>query len=85
MMSFTILSAVIVAFAGVHLSNAWGDYIEAEFFHVGMTARAIYTAPGDGRTTISTWKMPMEVWCSTWTIDLSGVETPVQGNLGRIF
>ena len=44
-MSFTILSALIVAFAGVHLSNAWGDYIEAEFFHVGMTARAIYTAP----------------------------------------
>ena len=51
-MSFTILSALIVAFAGVQLSDAWGDYIEAEFFQVGMTATAIYTAPGDGRTTI---------------------------------
>ena len=52
-MSFTIISTLLVALAGIHLSGATKDYIEAEFFHVGMTARAIYTAPGDGRTTIN--------------------------------
>ena len=53
MMPFTILSAIIATVAGVHLSDASDDYIETEFFEVGMTATAIYTAPGNGRTTIN--------------------------------
>ena len=53
MMSFTSLSALIVTIVGVHLSNACKDFTEVEFFQVGMTARGIYTAPGDGRTTIN--------------------------------
>ena len=53
MTSFTVLSAIIATLAGVHLSDASDDYIETEFFRVGMTATAIYTAPGNGRTTIN--------------------------------
>ena len=48
----TLFSVLLLTFAGIHVSDALCDYIETEFFHVGMTATAIYTAPGDGRTTI---------------------------------
>ena len=52
-MSFIIFSTLLVALAGIYSSHAAGDYIDAEFFKVGMTARAIYTAPGDQATTIN--------------------------------
>ena len=45
MMSFVILSALIVAFAGVQICHAEDDYIETEFFNVEMTVRASYPAP----------------------------------------
>jgi hypothetical protein len=52
-MSFITVLTLLVALAGMHLSDAAGDYIETEFFKVGMSAKAIYTAPGDQATTIN--------------------------------
>ena len=52
-MSFLFLSTLVVVLAGLHVSEARGDYIEVESFGVGQSATAVYTAPGDGRTTIN--------------------------------
>ena len=51
-MSFLFLSTLVVALAGLHISEARWDYAEVESFGVGQSATAVYTAPGDGRTTI---------------------------------
>ena len=51
-MSFLFLSTLVVVLAGLHVSEARRDYVEVELFGVGMSATAVYTAPGDGRTTI---------------------------------
>ena len=52
-MSFLILSTLVVVLAGLHVSEARDDYVEVESFGVGMSATAVYTAPGDGSTTIN--------------------------------
>ena len=46
-MSFLALSILAVAFAGLHFSEGNYEHIETEFFEVGMSAIAVYTAPGD--------------------------------------
>ena len=51
-MSFLFLSTLFVVLAGLHVSEASGDYVEVEFFGVGMSATAVYTAPGDGRSVV---------------------------------
>ena len=52
-MSFLFLSTLVVVFAELHVSEAHGDYVKVESFGVGQSATAVYTAPGDGRTTIN--------------------------------
>ena len=52
-MSFLFLSTLVVVLAGLHVSEATHDYAEVESFGVGQSATAVYTAPGDGRTTIN--------------------------------
>ena len=52
-MPLIIISTLIVALAGIHLSDATNDYIETEVFHVGMIAKAMYTAPSTERTYIN--------------------------------
>ena len=52
-MSFLVLSTLVVVLAGLQISEAHWDYAEVEFFGVGQSATAVYTAPGDGRTTIN--------------------------------
>ena len=52
-MSFLFLSTLFVVLAGLHVSKADDDYAEVEAFGVGQYATAVYTAPGDGRTTIN--------------------------------
>ena len=52
-MSFLFLSTLVVVLAGLHVTEAYDDYVEVESFGVGMSATAVYTAPGDGRTTIN--------------------------------
>ena len=52
-MSFLVLSTLVVVLAGLHISETSQDYAEVEFFGVGQSATAVYTAPGDGRTTIN--------------------------------
>ena len=51
-MSFLFLSTLVVVLAGLHVTEAHYDYVEVESFGVGQSATAVYTAPGDGRTTI---------------------------------
>ena len=52
-MSFLVLSTLVVVLAGLHVSEATNHYVEVESFGVGQSATAVYTAPGDGRTTIN--------------------------------
>ena len=52
-MSFLVLSTLVVVFAHLHASEARWDYAEVEYFEVGMSITAVYTAPGTKRTTIN--------------------------------
>ena len=52
-MQFLVLSTLVMVFAGLHVTEARWDYADVEFFRVGMSITAVYTAPGDGRTTIN--------------------------------
>ena len=54
-MSFLFLSTLFVVLAGLHVSEASGDYVEVESFGVGQSATAVYTAPGDGRAVVQLW------------------------------
>ena len=51
-MSFLVLSTLAVVLAGLHVSEASGDYVEVKSFGIGQSVTAVYTAPGAGRTTI---------------------------------
>ena len=51
-MSFLFLSTLVVALAGLYVSEVTSSYVEVDSFGVGMSASAVYTAPSDGRTTI---------------------------------
>ena len=51
-MSFLFLSTLVVVLAGLHVSEAYDDYVEVESFGVGQSATAVYTAPGDGRSVV---------------------------------
>ena len=54
-MSFLFLSTLVVVLAGLHVDSepiVTFDYVEVESFGVGMSATAVYTAPGDGRSVV---------------------------------
>ena len=51
-MSFLVLSTLVVVLAGLHVSESSGDYVKVESFGVGMSATAIYTGPGDGKSVV---------------------------------
>ena len=54
-MSFLFLSTLVVVLAGLHLSEALGEYIEVDCFKfgVGKVAIAIYTAPSKEGATVN--------------------------------
>ena len=52
-MPFLVLSTFVVVLAHLPVTEARWDYADVEFFKVGMSITAVYTAPGAGRTTIN--------------------------------
>ena len=52
-MLFLVLFTLAVVLAGLHVSEANGDYVEVDSFGIGQSATAVYTAPGAGRTAIN--------------------------------
>ena len=54
-MSFLFLSTLVVVLAGLYVDSepiVTFNIVEVESFEVGMSATAVYTAPGDGRSVV---------------------------------